>query len=1005
MFENIKKVLKRIMKIAKANKETYKLDTMDYEKISYLMNKNGTLKEYENDLKNFNEIEELMNNKTNLHGINHIVRVLFNVYALCTLENITERDKRIITTAAKLHDIGRITDGEDKVHGANGAEKAREVLKNKGYSIEEIDEICFIIKEHSLSKDKNNEDIEKLPKDLRENYKYCLNMLKDADKLDRVRIGDLDLNRLSTDSAKRLISVAKENFETNRYIYKKKIQLYPYNEDEAKDILEDIKKENSELKIDLDEIKTNFSQYKALKEQGKLKWIKCVKEIITLQDFLEISNIVSVEDEKFLRERFRISYKFILKAIKEMGIENYLKIKSNSELDEFLCAENYKHIASKITKEEYEFINKYRKNDIQNSIYKEFFLFHEFFLRNSSEKVNMLLLSCEDFYTYITTKEGYKWMYSIMIPPTAIVMKAIEDMDTKLILDIKEKNNNSLYVILTGVADLGLGIDKEMKREDIEKILTNYCKFNLNINEEKNLEQMRKLLLDLPDNIGEEYENIIQQCIAGKFKRFNLGSFDQIKNYKTLIDKKILEEFEKTDNIDELRSIILEAKFRNLDNVKRDIYFYKKYTQNMHNQNEIIDLYEKLFETQSKEELLQVYSKLNGVCSEFELDDALQEIISTLAEISKVDVVKQMCNMQENLNSMTRTKVEGQEVIDLTGKDFNLLISVIGSSGSPYLVEYYNKQVSKLRNKSNVLSLIKFNINIKIGIKKLINKRYRVDPFKNKQRCVSSIDQDFVGHIKSAKKDMNEDKMQMNEKLILAYFPQNQDNIYWMGNDDLMSIYDKDRNDPSRRRVPNKDNIDRVCNLKLKDLNDTTVGDDNEIVIDCYPGAVMCFDHISNIARKTAEKLNAPILYIDTKQQFKIMEEKVNEYYSEIKDKILKTKQITDELFQDTFNIYELSKNIIHRAFKIANSFSYLDAEEYPNEQIIEIFDKMKDLVREGLKKCNSEQKQKIQKIMNKEANSLNLRYGRYNEFIDFIELNELVSTEIDKKDGIKIEK
>ena len=40
-----------------------------------------------------------------------------------------------------------------------------------------------------------------------------------------------------------------------------------------------------------------------------------------------------------------------------------------------------------------------------------------------------------------------------------------------------------------------------------------------------------------------------------------------------------------------------------------------------------------------------------------------------------------------------------------------------------------------------------------------------------------------------------------------------------MGNDDLMSSYDKDRSDPTRKKIPHGDNMPRVCNLKLQDLN------------------------------------------------------------------------------------------------------------------------------------------------------------------------------------------
>ena len=341
---------------------------------------------------------------------------------------------------------------------------------------------------------------------------------------------------------------------------------------------------------------------------------------------------------------------------------------------------------------------------------------------------------------------------------------------------------------------------------------------------------------------------------------------------------------------------------------------------------------------------------------------------------------------------MERTYKDGQEVLDMTGTDFNLLISVIGATGSPYLVEYLNNLVTMIRNNPNTLSRIRYVAGTTIGMKRLINQRYKLDPLKNKQRCVSSIDQDFVGHIKSAHKEDGEE--QISEKLILAYFPQNQEDVYWMGNDDLMTEYDRDRSDPTRKRVPHKDNQDRICYLKLQDLNATTIGDDNEIIIDSYPGAVMCFDRVSNIARKTAEKLQVPILYIDSQRQFQIMEKRLNQYYSDVKARMIQEKQMTEELFNDTFNSYDLNRNIIHRAFKIANSFGYLDEDEYPQEEIINIFEQMKQLVSKAQERSNDKQKQEIQSIMNKYANPSNLRYSRYNRFIDFEELNEMVDTQ-----------
>ena len=215
-----------------------------------------------------------------------------------------------------------------------------------------------------------------------------------------------------------------------------------------------------------------------------------------------------------------------------------------------------------------------------------------------------------------------------------------------------------------------------------------------------------------------------------------------------------------------------------------------------------------------------------------------------------------------------------------------------------------------------------------------------------------------------------------------------------MGNQDLMTIYDKDRNDPTRKRVPHKDNKQGICYLKLKDLNSTILGDNNEIIVDSNPGAIMCFDKVSDISKKTAKKLGIPILYIDSKEQFKIIETKLEEYYTNIQNEILENNTLTNETFEKAFNIFEQDNNIIHRAFKMANGFTFLDDDEYPNKQIIEIFDKMTTLVTESLKRCNGNQREIVQTIMQKEEDRNNLRYGHYDKFISFKKLRDLVNKE-----------
>ena len=326
MFEKFKNLIKRIINLINPKQKQAQLDTLNYEKIISLMKEDGAYEKFGADLSNFDEIEELMQNKTNLHGINHIIRVLFNAYAITTLEGLSNEDRNIIIEAAKFHDIGRKHDGENEIHGEEGANIARTILENKGFSPEDIDKICFIIKEHSLPKAKNEQDIQLLPENLRKQYKYYLDLLKDADKLDRVRIGDLDPSRLATNSAKRLVGVAQDIFQNNRYYYKKKLKVYPYNEEEANRINEEIKKLNLKYNITLEDIKKNYSKFKTIEEQGKLKWLKYKANEVPLNDFIEIINILSEEDLKYI-ELYGLGRKLIIKAIYDMGIDKFIRNK------------------------------------------------------------------------------------------------------------------------------------------------------------------------------------------------------------------------------------------------------------------------------------------------------------------------------------------------------------------------------------------------------------------------------------------------------------------------------------------------------------------------------------------------------------------------------------------------------------------------------------------------------------------------------------------------------
>jgi len=1006
MFEKLKEIHKRILNRIIHKNKVFSLDTINYEKIVELMQEKGIYQEFENELNHFEEIDQLMQNDTYLHGINHVVRVLFNAYAIITLENGNEEDKKIVIEAVKLHDIGRTQDGEDTEHGNKSAIKARGILEDKGFSQEEIDEICFIIKEHSLPKQKNKEDIENLPEGLKEKYRYHLSLVKDADKLDRARIGDLDPKRLATDSAKRLVGVAEEVFRENRYYYKKKMQVYPVDEEEVKAIFAEVCKLDLEYKVTLETVRKNYSKLKGIQKQGKLELLKLKKDTIPLDDFIEIMDILTNEDMEYIYHRFGVGKRMIIQAIYDMGLNRYVALKAEGKLAQFMDVENYYNLIQEMTIQEKELMLRFRRIDYGNAVIKNFYLYWNAIRNYTPEQLDMLLLLNEDEFQYlngrVSDKEtGYKWLNRMLFIPDAYKMIAIKQMDPKQVLAIRQKWNIPLNVIATAMMELDLLQQQELEEADLEKIVCNYHKFHLNINQEKDGEQVKKMLLSLPQDLDCQYEPLIQECLAGRLKRFGLENFEQLENYGKICDEKIVQELQESNDVNALRERILTTKIKDLEGTQRDVYFYQKYDKQSARSNEVVNLFKRLLATQDNQELLDIYQRLNGIHPDFEWDGIFEQIREELAQISKQDVVLEMQKMQEKIKNAKTINKSGQPVMDITGTDFNLLISVIGAMGSPYLTSYYNNilhRLAKFKDRKILFPLFqkKADMQIKWGIRRLVNKRYKLDPLKNRQRCVSSIDQDFIGHIKS--ECYTNRKTQMEEKLILAYFPIDEKDISYMGNQDLMSIYDKERSDTTRKRVPHQDNVQAICNLKLQDLNATTIGDNNEVIVNSYPGAIVCFDHISNIARKTAQKLNLPILYMDTKKQFEIMKSKLEDYYAQMREQISQNTQMSAEMFDNAFHVFEQNHNVIHRAFQLANSFTFLDEAAYPKEQIIKVFNQMASLVEESLKRCNPEQRKAIQEIMQKEATPDNLRYGQYNQFISFKGLRDLVA--IQKEEG-----
>lgn len=134
-----------------------------------------------------------------IHGVPHVSRVL--VWAAVLSERVARPDamrREELLWAAAVHDVGRIDDGIDRGHGARSGDWVQRrlpVLRPgvRGLDVDFIAELCRW-HEHP------DRRIDRMTLELV--------ILKDADGLDRCRLGDLDPNRLRLTASQSLIEPA-----------------------------------------------------------------------------------------------------------------------------------------------------------------------------------------------------------------------------------------------------------------------------------------------------------------------------------------------------------------------------------------------------------------------------------------------------------------------------------------------------------------------------------------------------------------------------------------------------------------------------------------------------------------------------------------------------------------------------------------------------------------------------------------------------------------------------
>lgn len=170
-------------------------------------------------------LEKYFHNFNGIHGNTHCSRVLLHSLSMARELQLPDAERHVLALASCLHDIGRIDDEEDETHGKRSTECIIDhgidmfgincVNTEDNYELEYLEEdaedaLYFLIENHCISDEKAKNELEQSTwSEEKKAYVWRLfEIFKDADGLDRVRLGDLDSNYLRTEVGKRRVFMA-----------------------------------------------------------------------------------------------------------------------------------------------------------------------------------------------------------------------------------------------------------------------------------------------------------------------------------------------------------------------------------------------------------------------------------------------------------------------------------------------------------------------------------------------------------------------------------------------------------------------------------------------------------------------------------------------------------------------------------------------------------------------------------------------------------------------------
>ena len=160
--------------------------------------------------------------KDSVHGISHNERVVILAMFIGLKEYLSDEELKVVLKAALYHDIGRKS-AKGKAHGIESAKILRdnkEFLAND-FSENEMKTLEFLCAIHSNPDDQLEEFASRYGIQNLDPARKMMRVLKDADALDRQRLGrfgKLDTSYLRTESGKSLVETSKALIEEYRTV-------------------------------------------------------------------------------------------------------------------------------------------------------------------------------------------------------------------------------------------------------------------------------------------------------------------------------------------------------------------------------------------------------------------------------------------------------------------------------------------------------------------------------------------------------------------------------------------------------------------------------------------------------------------------------------------------------------------------------------------------------------------------------------------------------------------